>query len=79
MIGAPDSEVVSGSLRSAREHHLDHELLDAAEIHRRFPPFTPRQGIVAFYEKEAGSLFPEEAISAHLDDGGEAWRGAAFR
>ena len=66
MIGAPDSDVVSGSLRSAREHHLDHELLDAAEIHRRFPPFTPRQGIVAFYEKEAGSLFPEEAISAHL-------------
>lgn len=67
MIGAPDSEVVSGSLRSAREHHLDHELLDAAEIHRRFPPFTPRQGIVAFYEKEAGSLFPEESNTAHLE------------
>src|SRR5690349_17743702 len=27
MIGSPDSEVVSGSLRSAREHHLDHEML----------------------------------------------------
>ena len=67
MIGAPGSEVVSGSLRSAREHNLDHELLDATEIHRRFPPFTPRQGIGAFYEKEAGSLFPEEAIHAHLD------------
>ncbi|MFA5909429.1 MAG: N-methyl-L-tryptophan oxidase [Vicinamibacterales bacterium] len=67
MIGAPDSDVVSGSLRSAREHDLAHEMLDAAEIHRRFPPFTPRQGTVAFYEKEAGSLFPEEAIRAHLD------------
>ena len=66
MIGAADSEVVSGSLRSAREYDLDHELLDAAEIRRRFPPFTPRQGIVALYEKEAGSLFPEEAIRAHL-------------
>ena len=66
MIGAPDSEVVSGSLRSAREHGLDHELLDAAEIHRRFSPFTPRQEIVAFYEREAGSLFPEEANRAHL-------------
>ena len=41
MIGEPDSEVVSGSLRSAREHDLDHDVLDAAEIHRRFPPFTP--------------------------------------
>ncbi len=67
MIGAPDSEVVTGSLRSAREHHLDHELLDAADLRRRFPPFTPRQEIVAFYEREAGSLFPEEAIRAHLE------------
>lgn len=67
MIGAPDSDVVSGSLRSARDHQLDHELLDAAQIHRRFPPFTPRQGIVAFYEREAGSLFPEESNKAHLE------------
>lgn len=67
MIGAPGSDVVSGSLRSAREHDLEHEMLDAAEINRRFPPFTPRQEIVACYEKEAGSLFPEEAIRAHLD------------
>lgn len=67
MIGRPDSDVVSGSLRSAREHGLDHEMLDATEIHRRFPPFTPRQEIVAFYEKEAGSLFPEESNKAHLE------------
>src|SRR6187455_480652 len=31
MIGSPDSDVVSGSLRSAREHALDHEMLDAAQ------------------------------------------------
>jgi sarcosine oxidase len=67
MIGAPDSEVVSGSLRSAREHDLAHEVLDAAGIHRRFPPLTPRRGMAALYEPEAGSLFPEEAIRAHLD------------
>jgi sarcosine oxidase len=67
MIGRPDSDVVSGSLRSAREHGLDHEMLEAAEIHRRFPPFTPRQGIVAFYEKEAGVLFPEASNEAHLE------------
>jgi sarcosine oxidase len=67
MIGAPDSEVVAGSLRSAREHQLDHELLDAAEIHRRFPPLTPQRGLVALHEQDAGVLFPEEAIRAHLD------------
>lgn len=67
MIGAPGSEVVSGSLRSAREHHLVHELLDAAELRRRFPSLTPTPGTVALYERDAGVVFPEEAIRAHLD------------
>jgi sarcosine oxidase len=67
MIGAPESEVVSGSLRSAREHDLDHEVLDAGEIHRRFPPFTPPPGVIALHEHAAGVVFPEEAIRAHLD------------
>ena len=67
MIGAPDSAVVAGSLRSAREHHLDHELLDAAQIHARFPALTPDRDVVALFEHEAGIVFPEEAIRAHLD------------
>ena len=67
MIGSPDSDVVAGSVRSAREHQLDHELLDADDIHRRFPPFTPAPGIVALHEHAAGVVFPEEAIRAHLD------------
>jgi sarcosine oxidase len=67
MIGPPDSVVVSGSLRSAREHNLDHELLDAAQIRSRFPALTPIAGIVALFEKQAGIVFPEEAIRAHLD------------
>jgi sarcosine oxidase len=67
MMGTPDSDVVSGSLRSAREHHLDHELLDAAQIRSRFPALTPGRQLVALYEKDAGIVFPEEAIRAHLD------------
>jgi sarcosine oxidase len=67
MIGSPRSEVVSGSLRSAREHHLDYEMLDAEQIRRRFPPFTPGPETVALFEHEAGVVFPEEAIRAHLD------------
>jgi len=67
MIGTPESDVVSGSLRSAREHHLDHEMLDAAQIRSRFPALTPSADHVALFEKEAGMVFPEEAIRAHLD------------
>jgi sarcosine oxidase len=67
MMGAPDSDVVAGSLRSASEHGLAHELLDAAEVRRRYPALTPQPGTVGFHESEAGVVFPEEAIRAHLD------------
>jgi sarcosine oxidase len=66
MIGTLDAEVVAGSRRSAREHGLEYEMLEASEIHRRFPSFTPAPGIVALYEPRAGVLNPEGAIRAHL-------------
>ena len=41
-LGRPDSPTVAGSLRSARQWDLPHELLDAAEIRRRFPTHDAR-------------------------------------
>ena len=38
-IGAPDSALVAGTLRSARLHGLPHEVLGRAELMRRFPAF----------------------------------------
>jgi sarcosine oxidase len=67
MIGTPDSEVVSGSLRSAQTHGLPHEMLDAAAMRRRFPLLTPQPGDVAFHEERAGVIRPEGAIHAHLE------------
>src|SRR5688572_11667120 len=67
MLGVPDSGVVAGSLRSAREHGLPHELLDATEIRKRFPPFTPEKDTVALFERNAGALRPEESVRAHLE------------
>lgn len=67
MIGPPDCEVVTGSLRSAKEYGLEYEILDAKEIKRRFPPMQPDHNTVALYEKRAGFLRPEESVKAHLD------------
>ena len=67
MLGTPGSDVVAGSLRSAREYQLPYDLLDAADIHRRFPPFTPDAGTVGFYEHRAGFLRVEAAVGAHLE------------
>jgi sarcosine oxidase len=54
-------------VRSAEEHGLPYELLDADEIRERFPPFSPDPGTVALYEKKAGFVRPEETVRAHLD------------
>ena len=66
MAGYEGSEIVAGALRSAREHGLAHELLTAAEIRRRFPMLRPQQDEVAVYEPDAGVLFPELCVLAHL-------------
>ena len=76
MIGPPESPVVTGSIRSAQEHSLPYEVLDAAEIRRRFPPFKPGPEVVALYETRAGVLDPEECIRAQL--GVAAQHGAAL-
>ncbi len=38
MVGRADSRTIASSMRSAQEWGLPHELLDAADIRRRFPP-----------------------------------------
>ena len=65
-LGPAASGTVAGALRSAREHGLGHELLDACEIRRRFPAFTPADDDVAVYDEAAGIVTPEAAISALL-------------
>ncbi|WP_093609010.1 N-methyl-L-tryptophan oxidase [Streptomyces indicus] len=66
MAGLPDSRTVAGSLESARTWDLPHELLDAAEIRRRFPTLSPADDEVALYEARAGLLKPENTVTAQL-------------
>lgn len=66
MIGPEDSEVVAGSSRAAREHALDHEILDAEQIRRRFPVFAPESEEIALFESIGGALKPELAVETVL-------------
>ncbi|MGA7172413.1 MAG: N-methyl-L-tryptophan oxidase [Candidatus Dormiibacterota bacterium] len=66
MIGAPDGEVVSGSLASARKWEIPHRLLTAAEVSQQFPPIHPQSDQVGLVELEAGVLAPEASVLAHL-------------
>jgi len=67
MIGRRESELVSGSARSAAEYGLPHEILNAGELRSRFPAFNPSAETVALYEERAGFIGPEESVTAHLD------------
>jgi sarcosine oxidase len=67
MIGPEDGVLVSGALRSAREHRLAHELLSSRVVRERFPGLNPDAGMVAVWEPRAGLLFPEECVAAHLE------------
>jgi len=67
MIGPPGGMVVSGTLRSAREHNLPHEILTPAQVHERFPAFELEPNLVAVLDPRAGYLDPEACNAAHLD------------
>jgi sarcosine oxidase len=66
MVGAPESDLIKGTLLSARTYDLKHEVLDAQEITRRFSVFNPSNDMVGVLESRAGVLFPEECVLAHL-------------
>ena len=65
-IGPRDGELVAGSLRSARDHGLAHELLDPPALRERLPLFRFEPDWYGLAEAAAGYLLPERCIAAHL-------------
>jgi sarcosine oxidase len=63
-IGAPDSELVRGTLATSREHRLRHELIDAAEIMRRYPAYNLPPHFVGVVQPDAAVLEAEPSIAA---------------
>jgi sarcosine oxidase len=73
--GLPEGRLITGSLRSCREHGLAHEILDAGELGHRFPGFSLPDGMVAVHQPDAGFVLSERAIAGYtacaLEDGAE--------
>ena len=65
-IGPRGGRLVSGSLRSALEHGLEHQLLDPGAMRERLPLFELEPEWWGVAESNAGFLFPERCIEAHL-------------
>jgi sarcosine oxidase len=66
MLGPREGMLVTGTLHSAAEHGLPHELLDPREVHARFPAFSIADDNVAVLDPRAGFLRPEACTDAHL-------------
>ena len=64
--GPVESNLFRGSVASARLQALPHEVLDAAEIRRRWPVFTVGEDVGGLHDPGAGMIRPERAIAAQL-------------
>lgn len=65
-IGAPSSDVVSGTLRASRLHKLPHEVLTAAQTMERFPAFRLPSDYVGVFQPDGGFLAVEEALDVNV-------------
>lgn len=65
-IGTSSSALLTGALRSAREHSLPHERWSHAQLVERAPAFLTALNSEAVFETRAGILDPERAISTLL-------------
>ncbi|GAC1665497.1 MAG: N-methyl-L-tryptophan oxidase [Candidatus Limnocylindrales bacterium] len=64
--GSPGSALVTGALGAARTHAVGHEVIDADEIRRRWPAFTPADEMVGLVEAQAGVIRADRANATHL-------------
>jgi sarcosine oxidase len=74
--GPPGSRIFEGALESSRLHGLPHEVMDGAELHRRFPGYALPEEMRCLYQPDGGFLLPERCNVAHvaraLAEGAEA-------
>ena len=65
-VGPEDGGIVAGTLASARQHGIKHDVLDAAALARRYPALHDLNRAIGVFEPGAGWLDPEGAVAAAL-------------
>jgi sarcosine oxidase len=64
--GPATSSIVTGALEGTSAHGLEHEVVDAREIHARWPILEPAEEVVGVLETKAGALRADRANAGHL-------------
>jgi sarcosine oxidase len=66
--GPPESEVLAGVRRSARQHGLAIDELSTGQLESRFPGFRVPGGWAGVFERKAGYLDVEDCVVAHVEE-----------
>jgi sarcosine oxidase len=66
MLGPPGGEALRGVAYASEKYGVPIERFDTGELRARYPRFAVRDGEIGYLEPEAGVVFPERAIAAHL-------------
>jgi sarcosine oxidase len=69
--GVEGSALVEGSLRSALQHGIPHEVLLPGQVNRRFPAFSIPPDWHCVFQPDAGILQPEKAIDLFVKSANE--------
>lgn len=70
-IGKPDSDLIAGIMQSAYEHILPVEQFTPGTLRRRYPMFRFSEDYVGLFEREAGFLYVEDCVRAHIEEAGK--------
>lgn len=65
-IAPPGSDVFDGSLAACERWGIDHEVLDASAIRRRYPAIHPDPDMCAVLQPGAGFVLPEQSVITHV-------------
>ncbi|HQR10770.1 MAG TPA: N-methyl-L-tryptophan oxidase [Casimicrobiaceae bacterium] len=56
----------ANTVAAAKQYDIPHEIMDAGEIRRRFPPFIVADDEMGYFEPSAGFVRPEACVSVQL-------------
>lgn len=62
-IGPPYGTLIPGTVAASEAHGLAHEVLDAAETMRRFPPFRIPSDYIGVFQPDAGFVAAEASVT----------------
>ncbi len=65
--GPAEGPIFGGALKSSELHGLPHQVMDGAELHRRYPGYRLPRETRCLYQPEGGFLLPERCNVAHIE------------